>query len=95
MEYLPLKNIVLTHSSYVENLLILFYIIGKDLFKIDWNKNDMRTDCATVICLFLINKPRCNANTLGTQYNLAKLGFEWIFNRVLHNVVFYSGKRVH
>lgn len=41
MEYLPLKHFVLTHLSYVENLLTLFYIIGKDLFKIDLNKNDM------------------------------------------------------
>lgn len=94
MEYLPLKHFVLTHFSYVENLLTLFYIIGKDLFKIHWNKNDMWTDCATVICWFLINKPMCNANTLGTHYDLTKLGFEWIFNRVLHNVVFWSGKRM-
>lgn len=94
MEYLPLKHFVSTHLSYVENLLPFFYIIGKDLFKIDWNKNDMWTDCLTVMCWFLVNKPMCNADTLGTQYNLAKLGFEWIFNRVLHNVVFYSGKRM-
>lgn len=66
MEYLPLKHFVLAHLYYVENLLTLFYIIGKDLFKIDWNKNDKWIDCATVICWFLINKPMCNANNLAT-----------------------------